>query len=124
MRQVVPFLLAALLTVPATLSLPVSAADPMPAEAAIPEPKEAEIQRLYRQRIEWINQGSVKFLGEEGARKVLINFDTLKKTGCESPEKGVFNCAVLVDSAVGLARIDTRRLTLTLIKDGDDWRLR
>jgi hypothetical protein len=119
-HQVFPALLAAL----AGLSLPASAADPVPPEPVIREPKEAEIQRLYRERIDWINQGSVRFLGEEGAQKVLIKFDALKKTGCESPEKGVFTCAVLVDSAVGAARQETRRLSLTLVKDGDDWHLK
>ena len=86
MHQVVPLLPAAL----ALLSFPVFAADSGPADAAAQEPKEAEVQRLYRERIEWINQGSIKFLGEQGARKVLIRFDGLKKTGCESPEKGVY----------------------------------
>jgi hypothetical protein len=118
-RQVFPVLFATL----AGLSLPAYATDPVPPESVIQEPKEAEIQRLYRERIDWINQGSVKVLGEEGAQKVLIKFDALKKTGCESPERTVFNCAVLVDSAVGAARQETRRLTLTLSKDGDDWRL-
>lgn len=120
LRQVFPVVLAAL----AGLSLPVFAADPVPPEPVIPEPKETEIARLYRERIDWINQGSVKFLGTEGAQKVLIKFDALKKTSCESPEKGVFRCAVLVDSAVGAARQETRRLSLTLVRDGDDWHLK
>jgi hypothetical protein len=119
-HHVFPVLFATL----AGLSLPALAADPVPPEPVIQAPQEAEIQRLYRERIDWINQGSIKVLGEEGARKVLIKFDALKKTGCESPERGVFNCAVLVDSAVGSANQQTRRLNLTLSKDGDDWHLK
>ena len=118
--QVFPLWLATL----AGLSLPAFAADPVPPEPVVQEPTEAEIQRLYRERIEWINQGSVKVLGEKGAQKVLIKFDALKKTGCESPERKVFTCAVLVDSAVGAAPQETRRISLTLSKDGEDWRLR
>ena len=111
-----------LLAILAGLSLPVRAADPVPPAAQ--EPKEAELQRLYREHIDRINQGSVKFLGEQGARKVMIKFDALKKTGCESPDKGVFDCAVLVESAVGSARVETRRLNLMLVKEGNDWRLK
>jgi hypothetical protein len=114
-----PMLLLAIL---AGLSLPVRAADPVPPAAQ--EPKEAELQRLCREHIDRINQGSVKFLGEQGARKVMIKCDALKKTGCESPDKGVFDCAVLVESAVGSARVETRRLHLMLVKEGNDWRLK
>lgn len=121
MRQIPRFLLAGL----AILALPVWAATPAATgQAAIPEPTEAEIQRLYRERIDWINQGSVKFLGDRGAQKVLIEFDALKKIDCTSEEKGVYACGVFVDSAIGKGRVETRRLTLTLIKDSDDWRLK
>ena len=54
----------------------------------------------------------------------MIKCDALKKTGCESPDKGVFDCAVLVESAVGSARVETRRLHLMLVKEGNDWRLK
>jgi hypothetical protein len=91
-----------LLAILAGLSLPVRAADPVPPAAQ--EPKEAELQRLYREHSDRVNQGSVKFLGEQWARKVMIKFDTLKKPGSESPDKGVFDCAVLVESAVGQIR--------------------
>jgi hypothetical protein len=113
-----------LFAVLAGLSAPVRAVDQVPPAPAGQEPKEAEIQRLYRELIDWIDQGSLTFLGEPGAGKVPIKFDGPKKTGCEWPEKGVFDPVVMVDSAVGSAPSETRRLTLMLVKDGDDWRLK
>jgi len=124
MRHTLRLLLVGL----AALTLPVWAANPPPAASPpppqVPEPTEAEIQTLYRERIEWINQGSTKFLGEQGAAKVLIRFDALKKTECQSTDKGVYECRVFVDSAFGKGHSETRRLTLTLVRDGDDWRLK
>ena len=78
-----PLLLLAIL---AGLSLPVLAADPV--SPAAQEPKEAELQRLYREHIDRVNQGSVKFLGEQGARKVTIKFDTLRRQAASRRTKG------------------------------------
>jgi hypothetical protein len=121
MRPIPRLLLAGL----ATLALPAwGAKAPASGQTLVPEPAEAEIERLYRERIDWINQGSVRFLGVLGAQKVLIRVESLKKLECKSEVKGVYACAVFVDSAVGKALAETKRLTLTLAKDGDDWRLK
>jgi hypothetical protein len=114
-----------LFTVLAALALPAWAADPPPsAPTKVSEPTAAELQRLYRERIAWINQGSVKFLGEQGAQRVMIRFDSLQKAACETQDRGVYLCQVFVDSAYGKAPAETRRLALTLVRDGDDWRLK
>ena len=81
------------------------------------------IERLYRERADWLEQGSAKHLGE-GAKKLVIRFEQLQKSDCESELKGVYRCRVLIDSAIGPGPSQTRRQTLTLAHDGNDWRLK
>ncbi len=47
------------------------------------------IERLYRERADWLKQGSAKHLGD-GAKKLVIRFEQLQKSDCESEVKGVY----------------------------------
>ena len=55
------------------------------------------IEPLYRERIDWLNQGSAQYLGE-GATKLVIRFEQFQKSDCESELKGVYRCRVLMSS--------------------------
>ena len=106
------------------LVLPAWAADPPAAEPGqVPEAAQEVIERLYRERIDWLNHGSEKYLGE-GAKKLVIRFEQLQKSDCESELKGVYRCRVLIEFAIGPGPSQTRRQILTLAHDGNDWRLK
>jgi hypothetical protein len=125
MRLVPPSLLPGLVSLAlSALTIPVFGADQKAAgEAESAEPTETDLQRLYGERIDSINQGSVRFLGADAAQKVMVKLEGLKKSECRTDARGAFLCRVLVDSAVGAGPMETRRRTLTLVKDGDNWRL-
>ena len=117
-RLVFPVVLFALATPP------VGAAEAKKAPAD-QGPKEAEIRAAYRSKLDWINASSRKFLDEKAAAQVQVNVAKVTLVECNPIADHASNylCKVLVESSLGNAETETKRVELVMIEDEPGWKL-
>jgi len=106
----------------ALVAAPVRAAEKTEAPAD-QGPTEADIRAAYRSKITWINAASRKFLGEKAAAEVQIGVAKLTLVECNAiaDHAGDYLCSVLVESSLGDAETETKRVELVLVKEEGAW---
>ncbi len=89
-------------------------------------PTEADIRTAYTLRVERINAGSAKYLSQEAAARLHIRLVKVDFIECEPVEDRTdfYLCNVLVESALGNAAPEFKRVEAVLAKEGDAWTVR
>jgi hypothetical protein len=96
------------------------------AKAEYKGPNETDIRVAYTAKIDAINAGTRQYLDPQAAQKLLIHVAKVDFVECE-PFEGrtdLFVCNVLVESAVGAAGADFKRMEMALYKEKDAWRVK
>lgn len=88
-------------------------------------PTEADIRVAYTEHIETINAGTARFLDPEAAAKLRIRFAKIDIVECAAVEErqDLYLCSVLIESGVGDAVPEFRRVELAMVKEKDVWRV-
>lgn len=88
-------------------------------------PTEADIRAAYATQLDWINDGSRRFLSEEAAAKLRIELIKLSFIECDGIEgyPKHYLCSVLVEASVGAAPAEIKRVELTLVKEDEVWKV-
>lgn len=88
-------------------------------------PTEADIRVAYTERIETINAGTAQFLDPEAAAKLIIRLANIDIVECAAVEErqDLYLCSVLIESGVGDAVPEFRRVELAIVKEKDTWRV-
>lgn len=114
---------------------PAAAAAPAPNSAAAGQVKEApgyqgptetDIRVAYTDKIEYINAGTRQYLDAATAAKLIIRLIKVNFVECApTPDNAnVYVCSILVESAVGDAASEFKRVEIALSKDKDAWRVK
>lgn len=96
------------------------------APAAYEGPTELDIRAAYSTRIERINSGSERYLNAEAAARLrirLVKVDIIECTEAEG-HTDLYLCNVIVESAVGNADPEFKRVEAVLAKTGKAWTVR
>jgi len=90
------------------------------------DPTETDIRVAYTEKIDAINAGTERFLDPAAAAKLKIRLVKVNFVECDpvADSTNIFVCNVLIESAVGDAGAEFRRIEMALVKDKDVWRVK
>lgn len=96
------------------------------AAAAYQGPTETDIRVAYTQRIDNVNAGSKKFLDPQAAAQLHIRLLKADLIDCRAVDDrpDLYLCNLVVESAVGEAGSEIKRIEAMLAKEGRIWTLR
>jgi hypothetical protein len=89
-------------------------------------PTETDIRVAYTDKIESINAGTGQYLDPATAAKLMIRLIKVNFVECApTPDNAdVYACSILVESAVGDAASEFKRVEVALSKEKDVWRVK
>jgi hypothetical protein len=89
-------------------------------------PNETDVRDAYTQRIARINAGSEKYLSGEAAAQVQIRLVKVELIECEALQErtDIYLCNVMVESALGSADPEIKRVEAVMAKEDALWAMR
>jgi hypothetical protein len=88
-------------------------------------PDESDLRTAYTNKINSINAGTKQYPGAKAAAQLGIRLVKVNLVECDPLEerRDLYQCTIVVESAVGDADPALTRLEVVLIKDNDTWRV-
>lgn len=89
-------------------------------------PTETDLRVAYTDKINAINAGTKQYLDEKAAAKLNIRVAKVNFVECNMFEDRTdfYLCSALVESAVGDAGSDFKRVEIAMVKEKDAWRVK
>ena len=89
-------------------------------------PTETDIRVAYTDKINAINAGTTQYLDAAAAAKVFIRVVKVNFVECAtvSDSTKLYICSALIESAVGEAAAEFKRVEIAMIKEKDAWRVK
>ena len=86
-------------------------------------PTETDIRVAYTDKINAINAGTAHYLDAAAAAKVIIRVAKVNFVECApaSDSTKLYICSALIESAVGEAATEFKRVEIAMVKEKDAW---